>query len=252
MYKLKKKKDIDGLKVSGAILSRVLKKLAQSVNVGTKLSDIDMYARDLLEDEKALPVFLNYRPEGAIKAYPAAICASVNDKVVHGVPGQYVLKKGDILKIDIGVSYRGYITDSAVTVGAGIISQEANKLMQVTQEALHRAIDECFVGKHIGDIGCAIESHVTKNGLSVIDGLTGHGVGFELHEDPTVYNYGKKGTGMTLVEGLVLAIEPMVSLGSSEIVQMPDESYATRDGSLSAHFEHTVAITKNGPEILTG
>lgn len=251
MLKIKTKEDIEGLRVSGGILSATLSKIASFAGVGTKLSEIDQYARELLKRENAHPVFLGYRPEGARKAYQAAICASVNDTIVHGFPGKYTLKDGDIVSIDIGVDYAGYITDSATTIGIGKISKQAADLVAITKKSLEAAIGECLPGKRLGDIGNAVESCVGKSGFSVVEGLTGHGVGFELHEDPTVYNYGKKGTGMKLVEGLVIAIEPMVSAGSPEIAQMPDESYVTRDGSLSAHFEHTVAITENGPEVLT-
>ncbi len=194
---------------------------------------------------------MGYRPEGGARAFPSAICASLNDVVVHGVPSRRMLKNGDLLKIDIGVNYKGYITDGAVTVPVGTISKDAKRLVETTNTALKKAISECRSGKKLGDIGYAVESVARKGKCSVIRGLTGHGVGFELHEDPTVLNFGKKGTGMPLEEGLVLAIEPMLSLGSPDIIQLRDESYGTSDGSLSAHFEHTIAITENGPEVLT-
>lgn len=251
MFKHKTKEDIERLKISGIILSRTLSKIVSYTEAGIKLSEIDEYARELLTRENARPVFLGYRPEGARKAYHAAICTSVNETIVHGFPGKYILKDGDIVSIDIGVEYEGYITDAATTIGIGKISKQAANLIAVTKESLEAAIRECVPGKRLGDIGNTIESYVKKSGFSVVEGLTGHGVGFELHEDPAVYNYGKKGTGMQIVEGLVIAIEPMVSAGSPEIAQMPDESYVTRDGSLSAHFEHTVAITENGVEVLT-
>lgn len=248
---IKKKKDIDAIRISGKILARVLSALKEKVAPGVRLSDLDLYARELLKKENARPVFLNYQPEGADKPYPAAICTSVNEKIVHGVPNAYVVREGDLVKIDIGVEYGGYIADAAVTAGAGTISRIAKKLMDVTERSLYCGIEECVPGNTLGDVGNAIESVVHKGKFSVIRGLTGHGVGFELHEEPTVYNFGKSGTGMKLREGMVLAIEPMVSTGSPDIIQLSDESYATSDGSLSAHFEHTVAITKNGPEILT-
>lgn len=248
---IKSKSDIEGIRASGKILSCALSALREKVVPGICLSSLDEYARKFLKSKNAYPVFLNYKPEGAEKPYPAAICTSVNEKVVHGVPDAYILREGDLLKIDIGVKYRGFITDAAITVGVGSISRVAQKLMETTEQSLYRGIGACVLGNTLGDIGYAIESLVKKNGFSVIRGLTGHGVGFELHEEPTVYNFGKPGVGMKLREGMVLAIEPMISIGSPDIIQLPDESYATSDGSLSAHFEHTVAITENGTEILT-
>ena len=248
---IKNKGDIEGIRMSGKLLSRALLALKEKVVAGVRLSSLDEYARKFLKGEKAYPVFLNYRPEGAEKPYPAAICTSVNEKVVHGIPNAYVVREGDLLKIDIGVKYNGYVTDAAITVGVGSVSRVAKKLMEVTEQSLYRGIGVCVSGNTLGDIGNAIESFAKKNRFSVIRELTGHGVGFELHEEPTVYNFGKPGTGMKLREGMVLAIEPMISTGSPDIIQLPDESYATSDGSLSAHFEHTVAITENGTEILT-
>lgn len=248
---IKKKKDIDAIRISGKILARVLFALKEKVIPGVRLSDLDLYARELLKKENARPAFLNYQPEGADKPYPASICTSVNEKIVHGVPNAYAVREGDLVKIDIGVEYGGYIADAAVTAGAGNISGIAKKLMDITEQSLYRGIEACVPGNTLGDVGNAIESIVHKGRFSVIRGLTGHGVGFELHEEPTVYNFGKPGVGMKLREGMVLAIEPMVSTGSPDIIQLSDESYATSDGSLSAHFEHTIVITKNGPEILT-
>jgi methionyl aminopeptidase len=247
----KTKKDIEALKKSGAILAAVLFELKKSIDVGITLSSLDRKARNFLMIHNARPAFLNYKPEWAKKAYPAAICASVNEKIVHGIPNEYKIREGDLVKIDMGVDLNGYITDAAITVGVGVVSKNAKKLIATTEEALYKGIDKCVLNNRIGDIGNAIENHAKKNGATVISGLTGHGVGFNLHEEPTVYNFGARGKGMELKEGLVIAIEPMFSLGSKDIVQTADEGYATADGSLSAHFEHTVAIGANGPEILT-
>lgn len=248
---LKDERDIKMLRLSGMILSRVLKTLVKSAKEGVRLADLDLEARELLRREGARAAFLGYRSEGSAKAYPAALCTSVNDQIVHGVPSEYVLKKGDVLKIDLGVDYKGFITDSAVTVGIGKISNVAERLIRATKEALADGIAACAAGGHLGDIGYAIEQRAVKSGFSVASGLTGHGVGFALHEDPTVYNFGGRGEGMKLMPGLVIAIEPMFTVGSGDIVQMKDGSYASRDRSISAHFEHTVAITKQGTEILT-
>ncbi|MEK7629777.1 MAG: type I methionyl aminopeptidase [Patescibacteria group bacterium] len=258
MIKLKTEKDLVFLRKSGKILSSILNILASEAKEGVALIELDLKARKLLKDAGAKAAFLDYRPAGAAKAYPAAICASVNDVIVHGLPNEYVLKSGDVLKIDFGVNYsprggagKGYFTDSALTVGIGNISKEALHLIEATKNSLAEAIKVCKPGNHLGDIGFAIESVVKKEGFKVVHGLTGHGVGFKLHEDPTILNYGKRGEGIMLTPGMVLAIEPMVAIGSSEIIQQKDDSFATADHSLSAHFEHTVAITDNGTEILT-
>ncbi len=247
----KTKKDIEALRASGAILAAVLFELKKNIYEGVTLSSLDKKARTFLMARNARPAFLNYKPEWAERAYPAAICASVNEKIVHGIPNEYKIKDGDLVKIDMGVNFNGYVTDAAMTVGVGVISKNAERLIRTTEEALYKGIRECVFGNRLGDIGNAIETHAKKNGITVISGLTGHGVGFELHEEPTVYNFGTRGKGMELREGLVIAIEPMFSLGSADIIQTADEGYATADGSLSAHFEHTVAIGENGPEILT-
>ena len=194
---------------------------------------------------------MGYQPHGAAHPFPASICASLNEVVVHGIPNKYKLKSGDILKLDFGVSYQGFITDSAFTVGIGKISLEAQKLMDITKHSLMLGIKECRSGKTLGDIGWAINDYVHKNGYKVVKGLCGHGVGIELHEEPSVFNEGQKNTGLELKHGMILALEPMVSAGDPYIVRTEQESYATRDGSLSAHFEHTVLITEKGYEVLT-
>jgi len=248
---LKTEEDIAVLRESGKILAALLRTLKSEAKAGTKLSELDALARRFAHDAGAEPTFLNYRPEGAHKAYPASICASINDVVVHGIPGKHVLKEGDLLKIDAGITYRGYVTDSAITVPIGKPSAAIRKLIEISEEALERGIAECVPGNRLGDIGYAIEATLRKGGLSVIQGLTGHGVGFHLHEDPDVPNYGDRGVGMKIVSGLVVAIEPMACIGSGEIVQLKDDSYATEDGSLASHVEHTVAVLAHGNEVLT-
>lgn len=252
MVKLKSEKDLQGLRASGKILVSVIIALREKAKVGVALIELEELAKAMLKEAGATSAFLNYQPEGSMKSYPFNICASLNDQVVHGQPTSYVLQSGDVLKIDLGVVYKNYITDAALTVALGEAAPEVKRLLSVTEEALKLGIGAARNGNTLGDVGWAIENHVETNGLSVIEGLTGHGVGFKLHEEPTVYNYGRKGEGMKLKEGLVLAIEPMISIGTPRIRQnKDDESYSTKDGSMSAHFEKTIAITKNGPEILT-
>lgn len=251
MVRLKTARDLAGLRASGHILAELLVSLRGRVAVGVETRALDTFAREFLKKRGARPAFLGYRPEGARGKFPAAICTSLNDQIVHGVPSAYALCDGDLLKIDIGVEYRGYFTDAAITVPVGKVSRRSARLVRATREALAAALAAAKPGGHLGDLGAAIERTARRAGFRVVKGLTGHGVGFTLHEDPEVYNYGRRGEGMLLRAGLVLAIEPMVSAGSPEIVARPDGSYATADGSLAAHFEHTVAITERGAEILT-
>lgn len=225
--------------------------LVRRAKAGTRLIDLDRLAKEIIENNKAQSAFFRYRPEKTSKPFPAFICASVNDAVVHGIPNFYVLKTGDLLKIDIGINYRGYITDAAETLTIGSVTKEANLLIRATREALEKGIKACRVNNTLGDIGHAIEKTAKKYNVSVIRRLGGHGVGFKLHEEPTVYNFGVLKTGLVLKEGIVLALEPMFCLGSGEIIELSDGSFITADNTLSAHFEHTVAITKSGPKVLT-
>ncbi|HEY4484624.1 MAG TPA: type I methionyl aminopeptidase [Candidatus Paceibacterota bacterium] len=253
MIKIKSQQQIKVMAESGKILKEILDQLASVVRPGIATEEIDKLARELvLSWQKKLPKaeikssFFNYR------GYPAFTCVSINDEVVHGLPSDRVIKEGDIVGLDFAIKYQGLHVDSALTVGVGKISTEAKKLIRVTQEALDVGIEEARVGNTTGDIGFAVQKYVEKNGFSVVRELVGHGVGGELHEEPYVPNYGRKGQGETLKEGMTIAIEPMVNIGSYEVVIAKDgTTYKTKDGSLSAHFEHTVAITKDGPEILT-
>ncbi len=251
MIRYKTEKDIEGIRESGKILASILGELKIEAQEGVSLSDLDQKTKELLKKSGAESAFLGYKPEWSGKKYPASLCLSVNEQIVHGIPSNYRLKNADILKIDLGVKYKGYITDAALTVTIGKSTPKVAALLTATERALEAGIEECYPGKRLGDIGYAIEQVVIKEGFSVIKNLTGHGVGFELHEEPTVWNYGEKKQGLILKEGLVLAIEPMVSMGSPEIKGGPNESIVTEDGSISAHFEKTIAITENGPEILT-
>ncbi len=236
----------------GRRLGAVLQKLKVQVRPGVTTLALDHAARTLIEIGGDVPAFLNYRPAGARRAYPYTLCTSVNNVVVHGQPSALsVLKEGDIVKLDLGLKHGGFYLDAAITVGVGKISAEAKKLMAVTEESLYAGIKETKPGRTLGDIGYAIERVVHKNKFSIAEGLTGHGIGRALHEEPTVFNFGDQGAGMKLVPGMVIAIEPMVAVGGGEIVQLRDEGYGTADRTWAAHFEHTVAITEKGPIILT-
>lgn len=236
----------------GALLREVTEALVAATKEGARLKDLDALAEKLMKATGGEPAFLGYKPAWAKKAYTASICASVNDVVVHGIPNAYKLKQGDIVKLDLGLKYKGFYTDTAVTVAVGEVSDDAKRLITVTRDALTLAIDQCVVGNTVGDIGFAVNSYVRKNGLRIVKGLTGHGIGKNLHEDPVVSNEGKPSMGARLEAGMVIAVEPMVTLGSGETIQLKlDESFATKERVLAAHFEHTVAITDAGPQVLT-
>ena len=236
---------------AGGRLAEVLRELKRAAVLGARTIDLDKLALKMIRERGAEPAFLNYRAPGGIEPYPFSLCVSINEEVVHGRPSDYALGDGDIVKLDLGLKYKGFYVDSAVTVGIGKINKEASKLISVTEKALYKGIGEAKPGKTTGDIGAAVEKYVISHKLSVIKSLTGHGIGTELHEEPSVYNYGKPGTGLALVPGMALAIEVMTGMGSGDIIQRPDESYAIRDGSLSAHFEHTIVVTDTAPRILT-
>jgi len=252
---LKSPKEIKGIKIAGGILAKILKVLAKEAKEGVSTKQLDNLAYQLAKKYGAQPSFLGYRPDAASKPFGASICASINEVVVHGLPNNYKLRSGDVLKLDFGVEYReagkNFFADAAITMGIGKISKEAEFLIKATKLALKKAISVAKPGNTLGDIGYAIERVARENRLSVLKDLTGHGVGLAVHEDPIIYNYGDKGKGLVLKPGMVLALEPMFSTGLGDIIQMPDESWATADGSLSAQFEHTLAITSKGHEILT-
>ena len=248
---IKKPEEIKKIAVAGKILAAAAKELLKIADVGVSLKKLDQFAKNFIIKAGAQPAFLGYHPYGAKKPYPNSICTSVNEIIVHGLPTERKLKSGDLLKLDFGVIYDGYYADAAWTLGIGNISPITQKLIATAKKSLEIAIKECVPGKTLGDIGYAINSFVKKNKFKVLKGLTGHGIGKELHEEPTVFNDGRKGSGLKLKSGMVLAIEPMVSAGSDQIIQLPDDSYATSDGSISAHFEHTIVITDKEPLILT-
>jgi methionyl aminopeptidase len=248
---LRTPQEIQIMAEGGRRLGAVLQQLKTEVRPGVTTLALDRVARAIIVDGGDVPAFLNYRPAGARHAYPYTLCASVNNVVVHGQPSSYALREGDIVKLDLGLKHDGFYLDAAITVPVGHASAEAKKLMAVTEESLYAGIKEAKPGRSLGDIGYAIERVVRKNQFSVAEGLTGHGIGKSLHEEPTVFNFGDRGTGMKLVPGMVIAIEPMVTIGGGAIVQLKDESYGTVDKTWAAHFEHTVAVTDAGPMILT-
>ncbi len=254
MIKLKTKEEINILKEGGSKLSNTLKYLGKKISVGTSTKEIDEWAREMIEREGGEPAFLGYRPYGANRPFPASICVSINSEVIHGIPNENpkILKEGDVVSLDLGFKYKGLITDSAITIPVGSVDKKVIKLLEDTKKALNDGIKMAKIGRFVGDIGNAIEKIAEKNNYGIIEGLSGHGVGYKVHEDPYVPNWGKKGQGEKLEEGLVIAIEPMFSLGSGEVkLEKDGYTYSTKDGSLNAHFEHTIAITKNGPIILT-
>ena len=247
-------KDKEGLRVAGERLGTILQTLAQAVKPGVSVRSLDEMAEKMIRDYGDVPAFLNYKPQGAMRPFPSTLCIAVNDTVVHGMPTEQdtILKEGDIIGLDTGLFHGKYIVDSGITVPVGNVSKKALDLMRVTKEALYIGIQAAQVGNTVGDIGAEIETYVKPHGYGIVRELCGHGVGEEVHEEPSIPNYGKAGTGPVLKEGMVVAIEPMLNEGSSDVV-FDDDGYTvwTRDGSLSCHFEHTLLITKDGPEIFT-
>lgn len=254
---IKKKTDaeIAVLREAGRILAKILKRLGEAAKAGVTTLDLDDLAMELVEEYGVEPVLLGYHPTFAPYPYPAAVCISVNECVQHGIPSaEIVLKEGDVVNIDMSIGYEGLIVDSGITVGVGEISPEAASLIATTREALAHAIKVAKSGNHIGDISHAIGEFVKSRGMSPVEVLCGHGVGYAVHEEPNIPNVGKAGQGPLIEVGHVYAIEPIVNLGKAD-VYFDDEgdgySVYTKDGSMSAHFEHTVAITEHGAEILT-
>lgn len=255
MIRLKTPEEIQRLQEAGAILATLLDEIEAYTRAGFSTEDLNDYALSRMEHYGAEPVLLGYHPGFANRPYPAAICTSVNDVVQHGIPrADEVLTDGDIIDVDVTIGFQGMIVDSGRTYGVGTISKEAQQLIDVTRGARAAGIAAAQPGGRIGDIGAAVEAYVRPYGYGIVDVLCGHGVGYEVHEDPLVPNLGTRGTGDVLEPGLVLAIEPIINIGSKEVI-FDDEgdgySVFTADGSLSAHFEHSVAITEDGPIVLT-
>lgn len=246
MIILKSRSEIEKMRKSNAIVAVILEELRKKIRPGVKTIELDRLSEELALKKGARPAFKGYR------GYPYSLCASVNSEVVHGMPSDKELKEGDIVSLDFGILNDGYYGDAAVTVPVGEISPAAKRLLRVTEEALYRGIAEVKAGNRIGDISAAIQGHVEASGYSVVRDLVGHGIGKSLHEDPQVPNYGSSGRGVELKPGMVFAIEPMVNEGTYRVEILRDGwTVVTADGKLSAHFEHSVAITENGPVILS-
>jgi len=253
MIIIKTPQEIEILREGGRRLATVLYKVRDMVAPGVSTYELDKYAEKLIRDMGDTPAFLNYRPESARIPFPATLCVSVNDEVVHGIPKkERILKEGDILSIDLGIKHKGLFTDMAMTVPVGEVSPANLKLMKITEQALQVGIDASVGGNRVGDIGHAIEHFVRPHRYGIVEILAGHGVGRKIHEDPYIPNFGKAGTGAKLVPGMVIAIEPMLNNGTKNVKLDKDEwTFRTVDGKRSAHFEHTLLITEGEPEILT-
>lgn len=256
MIIIKTKEEIEILREGGKHLAMVLHKLKEKVAPGISTKELDIYAEKLIREMGDTPAFLNYRPEGANIPYPASLCVSVNDEVVHGIPKKdKILKEGDIISLDLGLKHKGLFTDMAITVPVGDIANKDRLLLETTEQSLMIGIRVAEAGNTVGDIGNAIENFVRsrrENKYGIVEVLSGHGVGRAIHEDPYIPNFGKKGKGEKLVPGMVVAIEPMLNLGTKHVTIDDDQyTFRTADGKNSAHFEHTILITEGEPEILT-
>lgn len=255
MITKKTPEEIEILREGGRHLARVLRKLSMETTIGATFKDLNDLGDRLIRDTGDTPAFLGYTPDGMSKPYPASICISANDAIVHGIPtvGDDRVKDGDLITLDAGLVHNGLFVDAAVTIAVGDMNKRTKELVMTTKEALEIGISMALVGNHVGDISSAIEGYIRARGFSIFKELVGHGVGYAVHEDPYIPNVGKSGTGPVLEEGMVIAIEPMVGLGSDEIILDANDGYTyrTKDGSVSAHFEHTIAITAGGPVVLT-
>jgi methionyl aminopeptidase len=253
MIIIKTSDEIARLREGGPILARILREVASFAAPGVTTKMLDEKAYALIKASGSTPAFLHYQPEGADRPFPASLCVSINAEVVHGIPGNRSLKAGDIVSLDLGLNYKGVFLDHAVTVGVGAITAKDKELLAVTKEALEEGINAIVMpGGTTGDIGYVIEQYAKPHKLGIVRTLSGHGVGRAIHEDPYIPNYGKKGRGDRLKPGMVIAIEPMFTRGSEEVIEMKDGyTLKTIDNSRAAHFEHTVLITDTGAEILT-
>ena len=252
MIHLKNKQDIIILQEGGKRLAKVMKVLRRETKPGVSAAFLDELAYTMIKKYGGYPSFLNYQPDFSNRPFPNSLCVSLNDVIVHGIPRKdIILKPGDLVSLDLGMEYQGLFTDMAITVGLGKIKLEEKRLIETTQKALAVAIKVARPGKTLGDIGYAIENCATKNGFVVIRDLVGHGVGYAVHEDPPIFNYGEKAKGIKIETGLVIAIEPMITSGNGSIKEMSDNSFATLNGKKACHFEHTIAILKNKTIIIT-
>ena len=242
----KSKKELEKMRAAGRLVGQVLAELRKMVKPGVATLEVDYAAEKMIRDGGALPTFKGYN------GFPFSICASVNEQIVHGFPSAYVLKEGDIFSIDCGATLEGYVGDTATTVPVGEVGEDKLKLIRVTDECLERAIQQCRPGNHLGDIGWAVQQHAEANGYSVVRDYVGHGIGRRMHEDPQIPNYGRPGLGPKIKAGYVFAVEPMVNQGTHFTKVLGDGwTVVTMDGKSSAHAEHTIAITEDGPEVLT-
>jgi len=251
---IKTKEEIEIIREGGKHLTTVLHKIKEKIAPGIFTKDLDIYAEKLIREMGDKPAFLNYRPEGASTPFPAALCVSVNDEVVHGIPSKTrILKEGDIVSLDLGIEHRGLFTDMALTAPVGKVRDGDLKLMEITEKSLQVGIEAARVGNTVGDIGFVIEKFIHAQGqYGIVEVLAGHGVGKYIHEDPYIPNFGKKGAGAKLTPGMVIAIEPMINAGTKKVtVDADDWTFRTADHKNSAHFEHTILITDGDPEILT-
>lgn len=242
----KSEEDIEQIRKSADVLSKTLAEIAKQIKPGVKTIDLDKLAFTFIQDHGGTPAFLNYN------GFPYSLCISMNDQIVHGFPGTYELKEGDIISVDGGVVLNGYISDSAYTFAVGPVAPEVEQLLTVTKESLIKGVEQAVVGKRVGDISFAVQEHVRSYGYGIVKELVGHGVGIHLHEKPEVPNYGQRGKGTKLERGMVIAIEPMINLGKAGVRFWEDGwTVSTIDGKPSAHFEHTVAINKGKADVLT-
>jgi methionyl aminopeptidase len=245
----KSEQELESMARAGEIVADTLSLLGQHVRPGTTTGELDRIADEFIRSRGGVPTFKGYRGP---YPYPASICTSPNDIVVHGIPNGYELREGDVLSVDVGVTLDGFVGDSAYTFAVGEVDEAAERLLEVCSAALHAGIEQAQAGGKLTDISHAVQRVTEEAGFSVVKSLVGHGVGRAMHEDPQIPNYGEPGRGPTLAPGMTLAIEPMINAGGQEVVVRPDQwTIATADGSLSAHFEHTVAVTEEGPRILT-
>ena len=256
MIIIKTKEEIEILREGGRRLATILYKIKAKIAPGISTKDLDIYAEKLIREGRDEPAFLNYRPAGAEIPFPAALCVSVNDEVVHGIPrGGRILKEGDIVSIDLGLKHNGLFTDMAITVPVGVVNAGSRALLEITEQALEVGIDAAQAGNTVGDIGYAVESFIRSKGkgkYGIVEVLSGHGVGRAIHEDPYIPNFGKRGKGEKLVPGMVVALEPMINNGTKNVTLDKDGyTFRTADGKRSAHFEHTILITDSEAEILT-
>lgn len=247
MIEVKNEKELQKMRAAGKVTAAVLKLMTEMAKEGVSTGELDVAAEKTIRSFGATPLFLGYY------GFPACICASINEEIVHGIPKKdRILKSGDIISIDTGARLDGFCSDAAITLGIGKVSDEAQRLMDVTKKSLFKAIGQVKAGRRLGDVQHAVETFAELNGMGVVRDYCGHGIGRNMHEEPSIPNFGKAGTGPLLQAGMVLAIEPMLTAGDYKVRELEDGwTVVTRDGSLAAHFEHTVAVTANGSEILT-